>query len=492
MGIWLLLVCVVLPTGRRDGRFGGGAAESRKNGTETTSTTRFIRAFESAYSNPDRSSSSIEAYHRVRGGMDSWVDQLHSGSTAFPPVVTAVKLTVALAIGLFVGFERQWSHKEFGVRTFSLTALLGALTAMISTPMMLMGMLTTVLLSVLLNVRDILARRTVEGTTSVALVVTFVLGSLSGGGHMFTSVACAIVMTWLLSLKPQFDSFARGVQAEEIRSAVLLGLFGFVIWPLLPNRYVDPWALLQPRETWVTVLVVACIGFLNYVLLRVYGRRGVALTAVLGGLVNSTAAAAELAVSLPTAGLSSQTVRAVLLASVAMFLRNAVLLGIFARGAVRFAIMPLLAMSMVAAYVAFRRREVNLDEVDVELHLGSPVSLRKVASFGFFFLAIQMIGTLAVRWLGSGGVALVSLIGGTVSSASATAAAASLASHGRITGLEAASATVLTSITSTAMNVPIVRRHIKDKAVFQQLLVATVIQGLVGVAVLLAEKRFLR
>jgi hypothetical protein len=208
--------------------------------------------------------------------MNSWLDQLHGGSTAFPPAVTAVKLAVALAIGLLIGFERQWSHKDFGVRTFSLTALLGALTAMISTPVMLMGMLATILLAVLLNVRDIVASNSVEGTTSVALVVTFVLGALIGNGHMFTSVACAIVATWLLSLKPQFKQFAGGVRAEEIRSAVLLGLFGFVIWPLLPNRYVDPWRLLEPREAWVTVVIVASIGFANYVPLRVYGKRGVA------------------------------------------------------------------------------------------------------------------------------------------------------------------------------------------------------------------------
>ena len=59
--------------------------------------------------------------------MDSWIDQLHAGSAAFPPAITAVKLAVALAVGLLIGFERQWSHKDFGVRTFSLTAMLGAL-----------------------------------------------------------------------------------------------------------------------------------------------------------------------------------------------------------------------------------------------------------------------------------------------------------------------------------------------------------------------------
>jgi hypothetical protein len=38
--------------------------------------------------------------------------------------------------------------------------------------------------------------------------------------------------------------------------------------------------LLQPREAWATVVVVACIGLVNYVLLRAYGKRGIALTAI--------------------------------------------------------------------------------------------------------------------------------------------------------------------------------------------------------------------
>src|ERR1700679_1185555 len=115
--------------------------------------------------------------------MNDWLSQIHGSSSAFPPSVTAVKLAVAIAIGLVIGFERQWSQKDFGVRTFSLTALLGAVTALTSAPIMLMGMAATISLAVLLNVRDIVKSQTIEGTTSVALLVTFVLGVLAGNGH---------------------------------------------------------------------------------------------------------------------------------------------------------------------------------------------------------------------------------------------------------------------------------------------------------------------
>ena len=148
---------------------------------------------------------------------------------------------------------------------------------MSSQAVLIVSMSAVVLLTALLNVSDILAARPIEGSTSAALILTFVLGSLCGGGHILTATACAIVIAWSLSLKLQFRAFTGGVSYEEIRSALLLGLFGFVIWPLLPNRDVDPWSLLQPREAWLTVLIVASIGFANYILLRVYGRRGVSL-----------------------------------------------------------------------------------------------------------------------------------------------------------------------------------------------------------------------
>ena len=50
----------------------------------------------------------------------------------FIPLDTATKLAVSLGVGLFVGFEREWSRKDAGVRTFALTALLGTLSSLVS------------------------------------------------------------------------------------------------------------------------------------------------------------------------------------------------------------------------------------------------------------------------------------------------------------------------------------------------------------------------
>jgi uncharacterized membrane protein (DUF4010 family) len=424
--------------------------------------------------------------------MHSLIQSLHADSLQFAPGLTCAKLGVALAIGLLIGFERQWSRKDAGVRAFCFVALLGTLTAMISQPVMIAAMSGVILLAGLITVQDILKSRSFEGATSVCLILTFVLGALCGDGHIFAATASAIATTWLLSLKLEFRAFAGSVSREEIRSALLLGLFGLIIWPLLPDRYIDPWGLVQPREAWLAVLIIASLGFVNYVLLRVYGTRGVSITAILGGLVNSTAAAAELATTLPAAGLLPQTVAAVLLTSCAMFARNLLLLAIFARESVPYACAPLLAMTAVAAYFVWRNSRPRDDEQSMDLKLSSPVSARKVLRFGVIFLLIQICASLAKRFLGTSGFLLVSIVGGTVSSASTTAAAALLASHGGTTALHAATAAVATSIVSTTMNYLIVWRGTREPKILRGIGVATGSQAVVGILAVILEARALR
>jgi uncharacterized membrane protein (DUF4010 family) len=119
-------------------------------------------------------------------------------------------------------------------------------------------------------------------------LVIFVLGGLAGQGHLFTPVAAAILMTFLLAWKGELRRFAGGLTPEEIRSAALLGLIGLVVYPVLPDRFIDRWELINPRQAWISVIIIAGIGFANYVLLKMYGARGVYVSGFLGGFVNSS------------------------------------------------------------------------------------------------------------------------------------------------------------------------------------------------------------
>lgn len=337
---------------------------------------------------------------------------------------------------------------------------------------------------VALNVCNLFLRRDAEATTAIALIVTFILGMLVGEGHVFTPTASAILMTLLLAVKPQLTRFAGGITAEEIRGAVLLGLIGFVIYPVLPNRTVDPWNLVNPREVWITVILIAGIGFINYVLLRVYSTRGLYYTAVFGGLVNSTATIAELGTSTKDArsGNEGVIVTLALITVIAMFVRNLIIGAVFSPASGLIALAPISAMCVLTAVVVFRRRRMN--DAVLASRISSPISIRKVGSFGLFFLIIQVLATLARRFLGEAGSVAVSFLGGFVSSASATAAAGTLAAHHELSPRIAAVCTVMTSIASALVNLPVIQRTSRDAGVFRTMILLSALTAGIGLAVL--------
>jgi len=393
---------------------------------------------------------------------------------------------------MLVGLEREWSQKDLGTRTFAITAMAGTLSFLAGPAIAYItfaGILFIVLLTGLRNVHD---GKPVETTTSAAIIATFVLGVLVGQGHHYTPIAAAIVMTMLLALKPALTHFAGGLQVTEVRSAVLLGLLAFVIYPVLPDRTIDPWQLINPREAWLTVVAIAVLGFLNYVLLKLYGSRGLYYSAVLGGMVNSTATIAELSGFLTGPAANTLALATVInfLTIVAMFVRNLLILAIFARSAVVSAVVPLTVMAAAALALIWRQRSYSNGQVG-ELKLSSPLSLPKVLKFGIIFLGIEVIGNIGQRYLGHLGFLLVSVIGGLVSSASTAGAAATLAMHGKITPQTAGLATVLTSMASALSNLPLLHQQVRNWAITRRLTLLSLGIVAAGVIAMLALDRLL-
>jgi uncharacterized membrane protein (DUF4010 family) len=406
----------------------------------------------------------------------------------FPPSEVAAKIAVSLGIGLLVGIEREWSNKDLGIRTFALTALLGTIGALFAPSMAIMSLVGVFLIIGFANARSLLVDRSLEATTSAALLAIFVLGALVGQGHLFTPVAAAILMTMLLAWKVELRRFAGGLQPAEIRSAVLLGLLGLVVYPILPDHFIDRWELVNPKQAWITVIAIAGIGFVNYVLLKVYGAKGLYLSGFLGGFVNSSAAAVELAKPLGAGSTSSGVaVAALLLTIVAMFARNLLILALFSPSAVPTAAGPLLAMAVVAL-IFVRRARVRIDDAPAEIHLESPVSIQRVLNFAGLFLLIQIVSTLGERYLGKIGFLGISVLGGFVSSASTSAAAANMVGHGQMRPGLAGAGVVLASVASALVNLPIIYRNAKNPVLSRRLTVLTVALSVLGIFVLALQQ----
>jgi uncharacterized membrane protein (DUF4010 family) len=379
---------------------------------------------------------------------------------------TLLRLALALALGLFVGLERERRGKEAGLRTFGFASLLGGLGGLLGDAYALLGLGLLGILVVFLNLATLRAGEGLELTTSAALLVTGLMGVLAGQGHTFTPVTVAIATAALLAWKERLAGFSLGLTETELRSAILLGILAFIVYPVLPEASPDPWGLVEPRAAWLTVILIAAIGFVNYILLKVYGTRGVEIAGFLGGLVNSTVTVTELAARARETGgrLADVIYRGVLLSTAAMAVRNAVVLAILAAGVLVDSALPLALMLLASLVLAWQPRPAaSASEGAPLVRLASPFSLQSALKFGLIFLLLQIAGTLAQRTLGEVGFYAVSLIAGLVSSASGVAAAAALAAHGTISVQVAGVGVVLNSLASTAIKLPLVARISGDR-----------------------------
>lgn len=381
----------------------------------------------------------------------------------WPYLEILVRLALSLALGLLIGLERERRGKEAGLRTFGFICMLGALGGLLGMPMALLCLAVVCVLAVLLNVQTLRADQGAELTTSAAMLVTCLAGVLCGQGHTVSPAAVMVLATALLAWKERLAGFSAGLTESEMRSALLLGILAIVIYPALPMGAVGPWHLVEPRAAWVTVILIAGIGFVNYILWKLYGTRGTELSGFLGGLVNSNFTVIEMASRVvATRGAYVGTAyRGILLATTAMVVRNAGLLLILApvallRASGAFALMML--TSAVLVLWSYRhgaeRSDVNAPEIKLDLPFSLPLALK----YGAVFLVLHIVGGFTQRQFGDAGFYFVSVVGGLMSSASAVAAAAALASQGSLSASTAGTGAVMASLTSIAFSMSFVLR----------------------------------
>lgn len=382
-----------------------------------------------------------------------------------PPLVLFARLALALGAGMFVGLERERRGKS-GARTFALVCAMAGVGSVLGDGFSWAVLAIVGLLVVLLNVRQLVQRQAIELTTSAALFVVAFVGILIGRGYTFAPIALAVVTAALLAWKQSLQEFAGGLSEGEIRSAILLALLALVVFPLLPHEPVDRWALVHPRAAGVAVIVLAALGWANYLLWRTYGARGMSIASLLGGLVNSTAAVAELAQRTRAlgSGFASFAGRGVVLATAAMLVRNAAVVGILSPAVLGQMALPMVGMVLACILAMWRMDTRWLPHDPSErdpretLQFDSPFSLFAVLRFGALFLALEVSGTVAQRALGDVGFFAVSVAGGLFSSSSAVAAAGTLAAQGAISVDTAGAGALLATLTSACVNLPLVAR----------------------------------
>ena len=337
------------------------------------------------------------------------------------------RLAVALAIGLLIGLERGWQTREdtdhqrtAGLRTYALAGLLGGICGVlsaVSSPIVLgAGLLAFTGALVSFSYLEATTERKFSVTGVVAGILTFALGAYAILGNETVAVAVAVVMAVLLALREPLHSWVRAVTWPEIRSVLVLLAMSFLLLPILPDRAVDPWQVLNPAEIWLLAILIAAISFAGYVAVRVLGeRRGVAVAAVAGGLASSTATTlsfARLAREHPET--SRLLAGGIMLAGVTMLVRIVVLAGLLKADLLKALLWPIVAAATVLllSTMALLWGIGSGSTAQPKLKVKNPFDLGTVLWLAALIAAIMLVAKVVAGYVGAAGIYLLAAVSG--------------------------------------------------------------------------------
>ncbi|WP_298772206.1 MgtC/SapB family protein [uncultured Fibrobacter sp.] len=353
------------------------------------------------------------------------------------------RLAAAIGIGLIIGMQREHTYFDqtdrhpAGVRTFTLVALVGAMAALLSDQMggvapfvtgfVVVGMLLMAThISFAIGKKNCSAeirsenRPLVGGdgiTTSVALVIVYLLGGVCWYGRLVESCVIVVVMLWVLSAKEQLHTFAKKLSKEDVLATVKFAVISALILPFLPNQTYGPPGLevLNPHTIWLFVVFISGIGFVGYVLIKIVGPgKGIWLTGLLGGLASSTALTLNLTGrSRENEDYASDFTAGIVLSWAVMYVRLYLICIFLSASLARPLALPLLLPVVPAlVYAIYLKVKDARDHKPKNADFANPFKLLPAIKFGVVFTCVMFVANAARVYLGSGALIACSFLGG--------------------------------------------------------------------------------
>ena len=349
---------------------------------------------------------------------------------------------VALAIGLLLGFERERSHRRklpAGSRSFALLSLGGAVAAGFGPWVVVIGLAGVSAISALAYLRT--SEEDPGTTTAIAALLAYMLGALSYT-RPTVAVALAVIVAGLLVSKARIHRFARQIISEiEVEDAIKFLVVAFVILPLLPDRPLGPYGVLNPAKIWLLVVLLTGIGWLGYVGVRALGpERGLLVAGLAGGFVSASATTASMGRLARTATGIRAPLAGALLASLATIAQMLIVIGLVDVDVLRRLWPPMVAAAVVLvaiAAVVYRGGAHSQQNSDGDEAAAMPRTRPFALRPALILAAVLTAALLVARWgaavLGAQGAVLAALAAGLADAHAGAVAAASLAAKGAVT-----------------------------------------------------------
>jgi uncharacterized membrane protein (DUF4010 family) len=358
----------------------------------------------------------------------------------------ALRFAVALGIGLLIGIERERRKGKgplrgaAGIRTFALASLLGAVSLQVGRePLLIATALVIGGLTVASYLRTSRVRQ--KGldpglTTESALLLTVILGALAMRGPALAS-AIGVVVAILLAARNRLHVFVRSILSEEeLQQTLIFAAAVVVILPLLPNRFLGPFGILNPRTIWKFVVLMMSVSAAGYVAMRALGVRfGLPLAGLASGFASSAATIATMGSrAQEQAELAKPATAGAVLSSIATIVELAVVLRATDHSILTAIRLPLIAAGVAAVIygAAFTARTLSTPAAKPAAK-GSVFDLKTTGILAATVAAVTFVSGLMNAKFGQTGITAAAALAGFGDAHAAAVSVASLAAAGKLT-----------------------------------------------------------
>ncbi len=388
-----------------------------------------------------------------------------------PEIQILFQALAALGIGLLIGLEREYGqrpvkgHKEAaGIRTFAAVALMGNLLTWLPETLkywgIVLGLAFVASIAVASYLRTSKGQKADKGiTTETALVLTFVLGVMTGMGYLLPATVIAVLIFSLLQMKKVLHRFSYSLSKGDLREAMQFLIITVVVLPVLPDQSYGPFEAFNPQHIWLMVVLISGIGFAAYASIKLLGHRtGLGLTGLLGGLASSTAvtlAMSRLCRTRPM--LRASCVFAILVACATMFPRVLALSLLFNPDITMLlwpTVLAVIIYTAAALTLLWRKGESSREVAGYYQPATNPLSLRIAFSFGLFYALIVFLAHMSEALFGGQGLLTLAVLSGLTDVDAITLSISEL-SQEHITAALAARAILLACVANTLVKLGI-------------------------------------
>jgi uncharacterized membrane protein (DUF4010 family) len=373
-------------------------------------------------------------------------------------VVFLEGLVISMLVGALLGLEREYSKRQsvIGLRSFSLAALFGFLSVVLSKLLnnnliVFLAFIFLAAFTVIIYYTSAKRGSNIGFTTSISLVITFMLGIFVGFGWRTEAIFLGVLISIILFSKERMHQLVSRLNQKEIGDLLeFLVLLG-IIYPLLPSSFELFGVNVQPLMIWGIIVMISVLNFCVFMGARYLPiQHKVELFGFLGGLINTQAIIGSLMnVYKQNKKMFQNVASGFILINTAMYLRNFILITIIAPLTLLYVGIPLVLV--LATLIPFSRLFLMMKHREAQIRIDSPFGVWAAAKLGLAILLVFIILDFS-RSLGGNALLITAVLGGLVYSLAVCVSLGTLALNNVITAQQAALAFILANAASVISN----------------------------------------